>query len=345
MTTLALGLSENTSPDEEADPFWVVTCFFNKNNDQRRRRNYDIFANQLLEQKVQLLTVELCPDAEFEGLPRHLSTLYHRINHNDELWSKEALLNIGIFNHLPDSCTKVCWLDCDIVFSTKRWARICSHLLDTHKVCQPFDYYVFLQEEDNYKEVFKTDRYAESFAHRVTRGVWVESVQRYNPGYGWAARREVLEEIGGLYTHAILGLADMVMAYGFHCTDKDKIGQAWDVRGTDAKTFMGSWSQPLQDHAVTWQKKACEVVKNSITAPQRGVVVHHLFHGTVDSRKYDRIGKVLQDFLPAEHVRVDDKGILAWTETAPDALKERVAGYFRDRASCDKTSKPKPAKQ
>ena len=54
------------------------------------------------------------------------------------MWQKERLLNL-VFAQLPERCTKVEWLDADVLFESAAWAVDTSRALDAHPVVQPFD--------------------------------------------------------------------------------------------------------------------------------------------------------------------------------------------------------------
>jgi hypothetical protein len=312
---------------------WVVSCYYNAHGDQSRRRNCIEFAKNMRRQNVPVLMVELCHTESEPGMDPLLFEQYLRVQHADELWCKEALLNIGI-KALPKTCTKVCWIDADILFLDNWWAARCSELLDQHKVIQPFDAYAVLSAAES-KHPLKhrsKDQYLPSFAYTARFNPKnLDFIRRAHPGYAWGARREVLEKIGGLYPNAILGLADVVMAYGFACKTEASIAKTWTF--TDVRIFMGDWNQQMVDDCVQWQRRAVQEVRSDIATPNCGVAVHHMYHGDMDGRQYNKIGEKLKGFDPKRHVAVSSDGLLHWTPTCPKHLKTNVSNYFQRRSA------------
>lgn len=318
--------------DEEGDELWVVACFHNAHGDANRERNAKVFARNLKRQGVPLLMVELCGAADAPGLPQHLFAEYVRVLHTDELWCKEALLNIGIAR-LPPSCTKVAWVDADVVFLDDWWHVRTAALLDAHAVVQPFDAFGFLTDAESAtpRRRVEPHRYLSSFAHAAVARGSIEAFRYAHPGYAWAARRDVLERIGGLYTNAVLGLADVVMAYAFAAKRPSDVDASW--RYPDVELFMGNWNDAMVADCLAWQRRAQAVVRGHLGAPCAGVAVHHLWHGTIESRRYNKIGRLIPTFDPAAHVAIDADGLLHWTAECPAAVRDAVQRYFKSRKS------------
>lgn len=312
--------------------FWVVSCYYNAHQDQNRRHNCEQFATSLQRQNVPVLMVELCKTNDEDGLPPDLFAKYIRVHHTDELWCKEALLNLGI-DLLPASCTKVCWADADILFLDDTWATCCASLLDHHDVVQPFDRYLYLPKgESNVMMKHVDDVYNPSFTHAVTHGHFTgTSFRTAYPGCVWAANRSFLNRIGGLYTHAILGLADIVMCLGFLANTDQELEKAWHCPAV--RFLMGSWNERMQAHCRQWQQTAMKATTTLMACPNRNIIIHHLYHGSPRSRDYNKTGSVLQQYDPFTHVAINSDGLLHWTTSAPMELQHQVAQYFAARNS------------
>src|SRR5580658_6475231 len=104
---------------EYVDDLWIVSCYFNPYGYISRRRNFDIFYENLKASKIKHIIVECSENDDKFHLP--LSPDILRVRKKHVIWQKERLLNIAISN-LPDKCRKVAWLDCDILFTTPLWA-------------------------------------------------------------------------------------------------------------------------------------------------------------------------------------------------------------------------------
>lgn len=315
------------APDPD---LWVVSCYYNAHEDHNRHRNCLVFAREMKRQGVPVLMVELCKDETVSGLPHDLFQQYIRVNHSDELWSKEALINLGV-KQLPVTCTKVCWIDADIVFLDDHWATRCSRLLDKYKVVQPFDTYAFLNNTDSLqpRKNQHPDKYNHGFAYHFTKHGLPRSFTKAHPGYAWAAQRTTFEHMGGLYTKAVLGLADVMMAYGFTATSLADVRTTWQL--PDIQTFMGSWNMRIVNDCTAWQQRAMHHVHGNVGAPNANVKIHHLYHGSSKQRKYDLVGKILSKYDPQLHVTINNDGLLHWTAGAPASLKKEVSLYFHDR--------------
>src|SRR5262245_25462823 len=99
---------------------WVVTAYFNPCRYSTKKFNFDTFAARLRSTGAKLLVIEIAlEDGEFD-LGGDLNAI--RVRGNGLMWQKERLLNIAIAN-LPPSCTKVAWLDCDILFEDHAWLQ------------------------------------------------------------------------------------------------------------------------------------------------------------------------------------------------------------------------------
>lgn len=324
---------------------WAITCYFNSENDPCREFNFKLFAERLKKQNVPFLTVELVASEEDKGNPdvKEMSSMYHRVVHPHVLWSKEALVNIGL-KILPPECTKVCWIDADILFPfNDDWGAQCSAALDKHKVIQPYEKYFFLLRQFMDAKLWDDKRYPEdyrfSFASNYVNGRQTKDFTKNNhPGYAWAARRSVLDEIGGLYSFGIC-MADVLMAYAFITKREEDIPKIWEY--PSMKLVFGTWGPKLRGHVEDWMRRAVHAVGGDVGVLD-GVFIHHLFHGSVMVRQYKALHEAYSIYDPYEHSRINDDGVLEWTDKAPEHFKDKVKGYFSLRQKINAIQKPKP---
>lgn len=323
--------------------FWAVSCYYNSEEDVCRVRNFKIFAERLKTQGVPLLTVELVTSDEDKGNPdvKRLSAQYHRVVHPDVLWSKEALVNIGV-KLLPPECTKVCWVDADIIFLDDAWGAKCSAALDEHRVVQPFDKYFFLLQrfmarEELYAKQWYPEDYRFGFAGNHAAGRQTDNFPKAHPGYAWAARRSVLEEMGGLYDAGIC-MADVLMAYTFIAKSEDQIEDIWKLPMVNR--IFGTWGPRLRGHVEEWMRRAIKAVEGDVGAVE-GSWVHHMYHGSIANRKFQALHEAYAEYDPYKHTRLNDDGVLVWTDDAPPEFKSKVKGYFSMRK---RAAAPPPAK-
>src|SRR5215204_5763860 len=123
-----------------AQPLWAITSYFNPMRYQRRVANYHTFQETL---RVPLITVELSYGAEEFDLREGEADILIQLRGQDVLWLKERLLNVAL-GALPSECSKVVWLDCDVIFGEDifgeggGWAEEVSGLLDGFPLVQAF---------------------------------------------------------------------------------------------------------------------------------------------------------------------------------------------------------------
>lgn len=112
----------------------AITAFFAPSKQNVRKKNFKTFKKHL---GIPLIVVEWSPEGFFhigQGECDHLIQL----TGGDNLWQKEALLNIGIRRAQELGYDKVAVLDADIVFFDPIWYEKVSEALDEHKAIQCF---------------------------------------------------------------------------------------------------------------------------------------------------------------------------------------------------------------
>lgn len=334
-----LGMPRGHCPD--LAKFWVVSCYFNPCNYTNRASNYLRFAEGLRKQNVNLLMVQLRRHSDEVTIPAHTCTKVVDVIEPDVLWAKERLLNIAL-KSLPPECTQVCWCDCDILFGRDDWAMACSHLLEYHKVLQPFQEAIFLAPNEtpqNHTRFLPNTSFAYRHAQRRRQGLFgfashhqqtsqdAEAIYSAHPGYAWAAQREVLERINGLCDICIMGHGDLVMALAFTHDPalEGPLPDQWTGQWEPA------WSNLLKLEVRRWQQHASEVVAGDVIACLGRI--YHLWHGPKRARQYHQRAHLLCDFNPARHLqRSPGSDTWQWTPLAKSiGLDQRAEAYFAKR--------------
>jgi len=299
---------------------WALTTYFNPEDYESKRNNFKLFREQL---KLPLCVVELAfEDKPFE-LGEEDAELLIQIRGGDVLWQKEQLLNVGL-KRLPASCDKVCWLDADVLFDNDDWAEQTAQLLTQYVVVQPFFLSVRLMPGETSCDIAELP--LGSAEHEVLHGIGY-GVSAKGPtclssylahghsGYGWAARRRVLEK-HGFYRANVLGNADL------------NIAQA--MFGGEKYLKTDRLSPAAQQHLKTWANEFYESVQGSVTFVDG--TLFHLWHGYKKNRLYHGRLEVLieHDFDPEEDLAVSPEGPLVWASDKP-ALHEWCREYFAVR--------------
>ena len=304
--------TEKYTPD---DRLWVITVYYNPCGYVSRRTTYDTFIETMRSSGIPVLTVECAfGDDPFE-LPHRSDVI--KIRSHSLLWQKERLINIGA-SYLPASCTHVAWIDCDVLFTNRNWAReACELLTDSCTIVQLWETCVRLEKGNQLPE---TQEQTLSFAAVTTKELSTLDCGRYDKhghtGYGWAMRREIFDHIG-LYEHAVSGSADHFMAHAVY-------GQY----GFCVENALKHDRRQIQ-HLQTWGD-----VFHHHTHGKLGVVsgeILHLWHGNHDRRDYFR-----RMWRITEYGYNPDTDLLALPgrplEWYPHVLneKQRLVAYFAE---------------
>jgi len=301
----------------------AVTCIFNPVGVKSRICNFNLF-KQALEGVIRLFVVECA----FNEQPFSLA---HVVDHigvrsNTKLWQKERLINYSLLS-IPESYTKIVWLDADIIFLNKNWVNEASESLDTFDVVQLFDQAIRLpQGHTSYQGIGDT---SESFGYRYCRDNNCFKLGNFkahgHTGFAWAARRSIINEIG-LYDACIAGSADHLMVHGM-CgkTDSPCVDR---LLGKDT---------PLRSHFEKWAKKATALVNSNIGVVKGEIL--HLWHGEQENRRYMVRNQELLDlgFDPFTDIRLDNNGAWAWASQKPN-LHAWAEHYFKNRKEDGNTS-------
>ena len=300
---------------EPADDLWILSAYFNPARYRSRRVNHDIFTARMVDSGLHLLTVECAlGGAAFELAP---GPDVLQVRAESVLWHKERLLNLGLAA-LPPECSKVAWLDGDVLFDNLSWAVETSHLLDRHAVVQPFDRFLRLLE--GCRSARKTDKRGFVATTASDPGALTCGIPKRHgeTGLGWAAQRHVIGA-AGLYDASVVGGGDHVMAHALcggwlsPCID--------NLFGVDT---------PHRRHADAWAARLPREVIGDVAYTSG--TAYHLWHGDHTNRFYKTRHETLQDFGydPGVDVRVGDGGCWEWASAKPE-LHRWVMEYFARR--------------
>jgi len=297
---------------------WGITCYFNPCRYKTKRANFDAFMAGMKDNGANVLVVELAFDDEEFELPKSKNVL--RLRGSGLMWQKERLLNIAAPT-LPASCTKIAWLDNDVLFENPNWVQETSKALDTSFVVQPFDWAVRLPQGvnkfDGRGETYES--YANVFVNTPRIAQAGEFYQHGHTGFAWAARRELFEHCG-LYDACLTGSGDHLMAHGF----------AGGMRHSPCLTRVIGRQPHYAAHFVRWGVKARDLVKGRIGVVPGNLL--HLWHGDLVDRRYSEMNQQFKtfDFNPDKHLKLDESGLWEWGD-APDEMRQWASTFFAIR--------------
>ena len=297
---------------------WVIASYFNSNGFETKLKNYELFADSLRRSCIPYLIVECVFPGQSFTLPASPNVI--RTHAGAVMWQKERLLNIAV-SRLPPECTKVAWLDCDVLFENPRWAVEASSLLDTVPVVQLFEHVIrlpkgFTSYEGN-GEIW--EGFASVCQRRPNLLLSGDFSRHGHTGFAWAARRAVLAT-HGLYDACISGSGDHMMAHAF-CGD-------WESKCIDR--ILGDNTRH-RDHFAAWSKRLYADVRAQVRAVP-GVLLH-LWHGETSNRRYVLRNQELAGFRfdPYTDIRLGAGGCWEWSG-GKEELRQWAISYYASRS-------------
>ena len=121
------------------DVLYVIAIISNPARYDKRYKLFNDFCNRMKTEKyVKLVTIELQ-----QGLRPFATESIIKLRTNHEIWYKENLINIAV-RHLPHDWKYMAWIDTDLQFQNKHWARETIEQLQTYKVVQIFSHCIDL---------------------------------------------------------------------------------------------------------------------------------------------------------------------------------------------------------
>jgi hypothetical protein len=257
--------------------------------------------------------------------PRHV-----QVRSAHEFWAKENLINLGIAR-VPRDARYIAWVDADLTFVRPDWVQETLQQLQHHPIVQMFAEAHDLDPDGMILNSFRS--FAYSHVHGIPRkpgagyygGTPLAGPANpriaywHHPGFAWAARREAIDVLGGLFDVAVVGEADYIMA-------KSIVGEGLDV-------LYPGVSPGYRKAVVDWQARALKLRGDLGYVP--GTVLHH-WHGRKASRKYWDRCKILTDtqFDPAVDLKRDWQGLYQLVdhdEPRSIVLRDAIRSYFRSR--------------
>jgi hypothetical protein len=300
----------------DRDKFHVVTMISNPASFQSRYRLFKNFEKYIHQHTPNLWVCELqLGDRPFvitdANNPRHI-----QLRHWDELWHKECALNIAI-SRLPDDWETVAWIDADVEFLQKDWISDTLHQLQVYKIVQMFDTAIDLGPDNQVLQTHKSfmGQYIKKGAiHPET------AYSQWHPGYAWAARREAIDDIGGLFDKGVLGAGDRHMALSF-C-------------GKAELSFHPKTSSAYQKSIMEYQDRCWTSLRRDVGYVPGSLI--HMFHGKKKDRRYWDRWQILinNDYRPHVDLKRNSYGVYQLHDDMTlrsVRLRDEIRAYFRSR--------------
>lgn len=309
---------------------WAITSYYNPAGYRRRKANYRLFRERLA---LPLLTVEWSPSGRFELQPGDADILI-QLDGGDVMWQKERLLNVGV-SRLPPQCTRVAWLDCDLVFERQDLARAILGALDRARLVQLYDRVVYLARvpvealdgvrdwsacEASFERAGAVAASAHAAAKSARGPVATESLADFrrmpSVGFAWAADRALLE--------------------------RHPLFDEWVVGGGDSAYFHAATGTPervVENHGLADPHRDHFLPRARALAAELGGRIGHLpgtiytlWHGSFEDRRYRSRHSILagHGFDPRGFLRLGAAGAWEWARV-PERLPAEIRSYFEQR--------------
>jgi hypothetical protein len=300
-----------------------------------RYLNYGAFEHHVETSGGILYTAEIAfGERHFEitepGNLRHLQLRTEQQPWHYELWHKEGALNL-LIQRLPPEAKYIAWIDCDVMFARPDWCQETLHLLQQYQFLQMFSHTQDLGPEGELLGrsrgwVFQNGSDAGGIENRNSRmgngngygyaypygrrGLWV------HPGFAWAARRDALNNVGGLIDWAIMGAGDWLMGCALF--------------GDVDRALNQGYHKNYRNLAHIWQERAEKHIRRNV-GHMPGLVLHR-WHGRKADRQYDRRWELLvkTQFDPIYDLKRDVQGLYTLSDPSV-ALREGLRKYAKLR--------------
>lgn len=288
----------------------VLMIMFNPTASVRIVQNWMFVWNRLRAAGIPVFGAELLfPWQKNPWLADDFKTL--TVRSDSIMFHKEKLL-ARLEREVPVQYTKLCCIDCDVVFARPDWYDAVSVALDEHAVVQPFSVCHWMGPDLRAAVMTNPSGVTQLDIIRAAHATGKTDRLNGHPGFAMAMRREVRQ-----FQWAVVGGGDAVF---FRAVN--------GLAGEFANPQMRRLMEPA------WREFA-PTVQGSM-----GVVdgdIWHMWHGPLKSRQYyDRYVQFLKS-LPANvkdirEVLVENgDGVWEWRADAKKALNAMMLRYFAGR--------------
>ncbi len=285
----------------------VVTAYWNFAGYQRPSANLLRFLREMDFQGIPVYGMEILIPGSTPLMRSNRRWLCVEIAEENIIWQKEPMLN-RIAKEVPGHIPCIAALDSDIHFEAPDWAQRCVDALESTPAIQPFT--LVVRGGENGRVEMTRVCAAKAGLNRE----WTT-----NPGFGWAFRREFFEG-PGFYPWAVTGGGDTATASGL--LDIEPFAAIERSIGP-VNLSNGVYSR--------WKAQVRRFLDGTSPGWIEGSAWHE-WHGDRKHRRYvERHREIMETFDASRHVRLDENGLLAWTEAAPDGYREKMRSYFSTR--------------
>ena len=281
----------------------VGLVYFNSAKSKRLLMNYLYTIEKFKIAGIPVFTIEMYEDSPEIKDAFHIKTDFI-------LFQKERLCHI-LEKQIPDTFTKLLFIDCDLVFDNVNWYNELSKKLDDFNIVQPFT--KCLPLDITYKRIFRrvnrvnrVNRDAMAIVFYQKFGLFKNNgIRDYQTGFAWAFQRSWFRKIG-FYQKAILGGGDLYSS------------TAWLNHDYEVEDFNRNSIQEYRD-SIKEPPTICYLEGN----------IYHLWHGDKKKRQYGERYNILNSVKDINDIiKMDRNGLYVITD---ESLKPKIRKYFMNR--------------
>ncbi len=228
-----------------------------------------------------------------------------QLRSNSYIFYKENLINL-LEKIIPNQFTKLCIMDCDIMFENPNWYDYISGLLNKSKICQPFKTAIWLNES------FRHSKSMTSFLYTKDRSG--------HPGFMWAFDRKWFQT-NKLPDFGVIGGADTIFSFVF-------------MKNASIQSLNSYFTK-----SYTKYKNNITDINFTITGDLN---IYHLFHGTPVNRQYlSRHELLIKEIKKYNYddisylIEYDNNGLIHWKKEVKDNMNKVMLTYFKNRSDDD----------
>jgi hypothetical protein len=274
----------------------VGFIIFNSAKSKRILMNYFYTVEKLKLAKIPYYTLELV----YDGSSPEIADAFH-VRGTSHLFQKEHLCKL-LEQRIPESYTKLLFMDADLVYSNPDWYNELSTSLNSYEVVHPFTNALWLDleysiiEENRITCVYFKDKY-------------IFPICNSHVGFAWAFQRPYYREVG-MYCYAVFGSGDSYSSMQFLNNDYYlKITSIYTPPFTNSYLKYSEGRKPTISH-----------INGNI---------YHLYHGSFQNRKYSSRFNIIHGIENIEDILIQNEdGVFELTD---QVIKDKMREYFIDR--------------
>jgi hypothetical protein len=183
----------------ESQDLAICFIYFNVVNSKRLLMNYLYTVEKLKMANIPYFTVEIYTKQPEIANAFHIQTDFI-------LFQKERYCHV-LEKAIPNTYTKLLFLDADIIFENPNWYNELSKKLETFDIVQPFTTGYYL--DITYKNMTQT-----SSKLSMVYSKQGSTRYKYHPGFGWAFKRCWFQKYG-FFQQSVIGGGDRISSYSW----------------------------------------------------------------------------------------------------------------------------------